>query len=376
MKNRNASLEKPSSEEKEQIPVFVSERICFMNVSEQFVNDYLVMVNDFENVNRFLGGSHKSYTAGQEIAWVREKLAMKAFVFSMIEKETGDFIGNIELMNPDSREGELGIALTAGKQNQGYGTEAVRAFTAYAMDHLGLSRIVLRTRPYNPRAIRVYEKCGFRTPKPNHSVTGTEEGKLVIDGKWAVTPQILNEAFAQNMIAAYTAAVEGIGIEPERAAELLDGIELDNGRVVEFDISGHHGRFMLCKHENSMAYNGAISTALRDPAEEVTVVFIVDRLSRKYVANDMSWLWDIDFDRLSDPKVKKVIVSGEFAHDAAARMLVGGVGEDRLIIEPDLDKMMDAVSEESEGTIYVMTCFTDQYKFLNRLKRYDREETR
>ena len=220
------------------------------------------------------------------------------------------------------------------------------------------------------------EKCGFRTPKPDHSVTGTEEGKLVIDGKWAVTPQILNEAFAQNMIAAYTAAVEGIGIEPERAAELLDGIELDNGRVVEFDISGHHGRFMLCKHENSMAYNGAISTALRDPAEEVTVVFIVDRLSRKYVANDMSWLWDIDFDRLSDPKVKKVIVSGEFAHDAAARMLVGGVGEDRLIIEPDLDKMMDAVSEESEGTIYVMTCFTDQYKFLNRLKRYDREETR
>ena len=125
-----------------------------------------------------------------------------------------------------------------------------------------------------------------------------------------------------------------------------------------------------------MAYNGAISTALRDPAEEVTVVFIVDRLSRKYVANDMSWLWDIDFDRLSDPKVKKVIVSGGFAHDAAARMLVGGVGEDRLIIEPDLDKMMDAVSEESEGTIYVMTCFTDQYKFLNRLKRYDREETR
>ena len=163
MKNRNASLEKPSSEEKEQIPVFASERICFMNVSERFVNDYLVMVNDFENVNRFLGGSHKSYTAGQEIAWVREKLAMKAFVFSMIEKETGDFIGNIELMNPDSREGELGIALTAGKQNQGYGTEAVRAFTAYAMDHLGLSRIVLRTRPYNPRAIRVYEKCGFRT---------------------------------------------------------------------------------------------------------------------------------------------------------------------------------------------------------------------
>ena len=216
-------------------------------------------------------------------------------------------------------------------------------------------------------------KCGYASPKADHEVTGTEDGKLVIDGKWEVAPQILNEAFAQNIIAAYTAAVEAIGIDPQKAAELIDGIELDNGRVVEFDLNGHPGRFMLCKHENSMAYNGAISTALRDPSEEVTVVFIVDRLSRKYVANDMSWLWDIDFNRFADPKVKKVILSGGFAHDAAERMLVGGVQEEKLIIEPDLDEMMRAAEERSEGTIYVMTCFTDQYKFLDRLKKYGRE---
>jgi len=217
------------------------------------------------------------------------------------------------------------------------------------------------------------EKCGYSSPQADHSVTGTEDGSLIIDGELKVAPQILNEAFAQNIIAAYTAAVEAIGIDPKKAAELIDGIELDNGRVVEFDLNGHPGRFMLCKHENSMAYNGAISTALRDPADGVTVVFIVDRLSRKYVANDMSWLWDVDFNRLSDPKVRKVILSGGFAHDAAARMLVGGVQEEKLIIEPDLDRMMTAAAERSEGSIYVMTCFTDQYKFLDRLRKYGRE---
>lgn len=212
--------------------------------------------------------------------------------------------------------------------------------------------------------------CGYRSPESSHSVTGTEDGKLIIDRKWRVRPQLLNEAYAQNVIAAFTAAVDAIGIEPEKAAEALDGLELDNGRIVEFEINGHPGRFMLCKHENSMAYNGAISTALRDPSEEITVVFIVDQLSRKYVANDMSWLWDIDFDRFSDPKIRKVILSGGFAHDAAMRMLAGGVPEEKLIIEPDLDRMMDEVASKSEGYIYTMTCFTDQYKFLNRLKKY------
>lgn len=220
------------------------------------------------------------------------------------------------------------------------------------------------------------KKCGFRSPKAAHSVTTAKDGKFTIDGTWEIRPQLSNDAYAQNIIAAFTTAVEAMGIDPATAAEALDGLELENGRIIEFRINGHSGRFMLCKHENSMAYNGAIATALSDPSEEITVVFIVDRLSRKYVANDMSWLWDIDFERLNDSKVKKVILSGGFAHDAAERMLIAGISEDRLVIEPDLDRMMEAVSERAEGYIYTMTCFTDQYKFLNRLKKYSEHDSK
>ncbi len=142
--------------------VFESERIRFVEVSERLVGDYLVMVNDFENVERFLGGVHEPYTEAQEIRWVRKKLEENAPVYSMLEKSSGAFIGNIELMDPNGTEAELGIAVTAQKQNMGYGTEAVSALTAYALERLDLKRIFLRTNPENARAIRVYEKCGFR----------------------------------------------------------------------------------------------------------------------------------------------------------------------------------------------------------------------
>ena len=142
--------------------IFESDRILFTEVSEQLTRDYLAMVNDMENVERFLGGPHEPYTEGQELAWVRSKLEEKAAVFSMIEKSSGQFIGNIELMDVNDARGELGIAVTAGMQNRGYGTEAVSALAAYAAERLGLKRILLRTDPENVRAIRVYEKCGFR----------------------------------------------------------------------------------------------------------------------------------------------------------------------------------------------------------------------
>ncbi len=142
--------------------VFESSRISFVEVSELLVNDYLDMVNDYENVNRWIGGKHKTYTAEQERKWVQKKLAEKALVFSMLEKKSGEFIGNIELMDVNHAVGELGIAITAAKQNAGYGTEAVSAITEYGIRQFGLKRVFLRTNPQNARAIHVYQTCGFK----------------------------------------------------------------------------------------------------------------------------------------------------------------------------------------------------------------------
>ena len=142
--------------------IFESENISFVTVSEQLINDYLDMINDEKNFASYIGGKAKMFTEEQERQWVRQKLEEKAIVFSMIEKKTGRFIGNIELMHPDDSQGELGIGITAEMQNRGFGSEAVRAFTEYGFSQLGLNRIYLRTNPKNARAIRVYEKCGFR----------------------------------------------------------------------------------------------------------------------------------------------------------------------------------------------------------------------
>ncbi len=142
-------------------PIFTSSRIDFVHVSEELVSDYLAMINDRENVGRFIGRT-EPITAEQGRRWVQKKLAEGAPVFSMLEKATGAFIGNIEFMDIIDGVGELGIAITAQMQEKGYGTEAIPAMVRYGMDELGLSRVYLKAFPFNARAIHVYEKCGFR----------------------------------------------------------------------------------------------------------------------------------------------------------------------------------------------------------------------
>ena len=142
--------------------VFESENIRFVEVTEELVKDYLAMVNDMERVGRWIGPRRELISEEKERRWVCGKLEEKARVFSMLEKESGAFIGNVELEDVGDGSGMLGIAVTADMQDRGFGTEAVRAVTAYWMDQLPLDRIWLRAYPHNTRAIHVYEKCGFR----------------------------------------------------------------------------------------------------------------------------------------------------------------------------------------------------------------------
>ena len=175
-------------------PIFTSERIDFVPVSEALVPDYLAMINDRERVGRFIGRI-QPITAEQDRWWVQKKLAEGAPVFSMLEKATGAFIGNIEFMDVADGAGELGIAITAGMQDRGYGTEAIPAMVRYGMDALGLRRVFLKVFPDNARAIHVYEKCGFREydrTEDDVFMEVTKDGLHIVPYTAANVPDVLS----------------------------------------------------------------------------------------------------------------------------------------------------------------------------------------
>lgn len=142
--------------------VFESENILFVRPSFELVPEYLLMINDIENVARFIGERREPYTEEEERDYIKDKMDKNATMYSMLEKDTHKLIGNIEFFNRKDDEAEWGIVITSSMQNKGYGKEALLRSVEYGFNELGLRRIYLGVYADNPRAIHVYEKCGFK----------------------------------------------------------------------------------------------------------------------------------------------------------------------------------------------------------------------
>ena len=142
--------------------IFESENIIYIRPSFDLVPEYLEMVNDIENVAKYIGERRTLLTEQEEIDYIKDKMDKDATMFSMLEKDTNEFIGNIEFFNRVDDEAEWGIVLTTKQQNKGYGTEALKRSVEYGFNELNLKRIYLGVYANNPRAIHVYEQCGFK----------------------------------------------------------------------------------------------------------------------------------------------------------------------------------------------------------------------
>lgn len=142
--------------------VFESDNIRFVKVTMELIPEYLEMVNDIDHVARFISDRRDIYTEDEEREYVQERIDNQAMMYSMLEKSTGDFIGNIEFFNRREDQAELGIAITAKMQDKGYGKEAIRSIVDYGFKEAGLKRITLSVFADNQRAVHVYEQCGFR----------------------------------------------------------------------------------------------------------------------------------------------------------------------------------------------------------------------
>jgi len=99
--------------------------------------------------------------------WLEKELekATDMYWFAVRALEDDRLLGDVTLsvINWGSREAFAGIAIGAREfWGKGYGTDAMGLILRYAFTELNLWRVALSVFEYNERAIRSYEKVGFR----------------------------------------------------------------------------------------------------------------------------------------------------------------------------------------------------------------------
>ena len=136
---------------------------------EELAKAYTAWTRDSELTRLFDAGASvlHSAKAGSDFfeKMIKEDPSANHF-FSIRKLDDNRLLGDINLNvinNWGSRDSFVGLGI--GDRNdwgKGYGTDAMKIILRFAFTELNLRRVTLTVFEYNPRAIRSYEKTGFR----------------------------------------------------------------------------------------------------------------------------------------------------------------------------------------------------------------------
>ena len=214
--------------------------------------------------------------------------------------------------------------------------------------------------------------CGHASGEPRFRVTEVDlkQGRIVFDNSHPLSLAFKGLHNIYNMLAAYSVACL-VGVDPAKAAEALNGFIMKNGRVNSFTINGTPAMLLISKHENSVSYNSSIDYVIRS-GEVCDVLVMVNAISRKYYTGETSWLYDIDFERLSGPNIGRIVLCGKYCRDLELRFLLAGL-QDRITVIEDPDQAVEEFSHGKNKLIFI-TCFADKARLGQALRTVTGEE--
>jgi RimJ/RimL family protein N-acetyltransferase len=124
-------------------PTLETQRLILRPPAQADFPAFAEMMADAEHV-RFIGGAQPRALAWRTWATFTGSWPLSGFgMFSVIEKESGQWLGRIGPWMPDGWPGtEVGWGLTRAATGKGYGYEAAEAAIDWAFDNLGWTEVI------------------------------------------------------------------------------------------------------------------------------------------------------------------------------------------------------------------------------------------
>lgn len=137
------------------------------------------------------------------------------------------------------------------------------------------------------------------------------------------------------------------------------------GRMQEFDLGKP---FVLNLAKNPAGFNQAIETVMQDTRKKDIIIAVNDKPSD---GTDVSWLWDVEFEKLADENLKRLFAMGSRKYDVGLRFKYSNIKVD--MITDDMKSVLSscAMSKDSE-ICYVLVNYTMLFpteSVLNELKK-------
>ena len=146
-----------------------------------------------------------------------------------------------------------------------------------------------------------------------------------------------------------------IGMEEVKIIHALNDEVLESKRLKSLKYHNREVDMLESKNENNLSYLQSLNY-INNYKGKKTIILGFDNVSRRYKYNDISWLYDVDFEVLDLKNIDKILCIGRFRYDVYARLRLANIDEDKLVIVDNIKNISEDL-DKTEGTIFTMVCF-------------------
>lgn len=158
---------------------------------------------------------------------------------------------------------------------------------------------------------------------------------------------------------------KAMGLDLEVVSKSLSSFACGFGRMEKFDIEGRSLRMILIK--NPAGCNQVLNFLTNTTEPSLFVVCLNDRAQD---GKDVSWIWDVDFERVVEmgDKLSGLIVSGVRADDMAIRFKYAGLPLEKLQVIKDYDQLIKTCIAQDKP-VYIMPTYTAMLGLRERISK-------
>lgn len=155
-----------------------------------------------------------------------------------------------------------------------------------------------------------------------------------------------------NGLCAYSIAKE-LGISDSAIKKSLENQSSSFGRQETINIEGKDVKIFLVK--NPAGYNQSLDTICLNKEKFAAAFLLNDNYAD---GQDVSWIWDVDFEKLTETNIDEVYISGLRAYDMAVRLKTAGLNPNKFVIEEQYEALTEAIKNGNCDKLYILATYT------------------
>lgn len=207
--------------------------------------------------------------------------------------------------------------------------------------------------------------CDFGVPVSNYHITNLDFDNfgMTINDNIHIKLQYDVLFSVYNTMSAFT-LLSVLGLDEKDVAKYISELNSDNKIYNHFNHNNSEVYVLNNKNENSTTFNQSLLFTERFKGSK-TIVIGWKEISRRYNFDDLSWLYDIDFEILKNCEVQNLICAGPHAYDIATRLQLAGFDKSMIHVFDNLEIAKDAIVNANSKYIFGILNFDYVVPFKN-----------